>query len=156
MSMSSRNSFKVMIVTLCSLNFGIYVPEVFAKPIDNYIGVGARAPLQDDLSLILNAKLKIADLGGVSFSGRPAIFLGNSTESRFSLTGEKEISPGWTPFFGGGVATNTDQSGETNLMLSTGVDIQVSEKLVLNIGGNWIFQSDDNDREINVTVNYLF
>jgi hypothetical protein len=154
--MSSRNSFKVIIVTLCSLSFGICVPEVFAKPIDNYIGVGARLPLQDDLSLILNAKLKIADLGGVSFSGRPAIFLGEFTESRFSLTGEKEIIPGWTPFFGVGVATNTDRSGETNLMLSGGVDVQVSEKLVLNVGGNWIFQSDDSDREINVTMNYLF
>jgi hypothetical protein len=154
--MSSRNSFKVMIVTLCSLNFGICVPEVFAKPIDNYIGAGARAPLRDPLVLILNAKVKIADLGGVSFSGRPAIFLGNSTESRFALTGEKEISPGWTPFLGVGVATNTDQSGETNPMLSVGVDIQVSEKIVLNVGGNWIFQSNDNDREINVTVNYLF
>jgi hypothetical protein len=145
-----------MIVTLCSLNFGICVPEVFAKPIDNYIGAGARAPLRDPLVLILNAKVKIADLGGVSFSGRPAIFLGNSTESRFALTGEKEISPGWTPFLGVGVATNTDQSGETNPMLSVGVDIQVSEKIVLNVGGNWIFQSNDNDREINVTVNYLF
>jgi hypothetical protein len=145
-----------MIVTLYSLTFGIGVPEVFAKPIDNYIGVGARAPLQDDLSLILNAKLKIADLGGVSFSARPALFLGKSTESRFSLTGEKEISPGWTPFFGVGVATNTDQSGETNLMVSGGVDIKVGEKLVFNVGGNWIFQSDDSDREINVTVNYLF
>jgi hypothetical protein len=148
-----------MIVTLYSLTFGIGVPEVFAKPIDNYIGVGARAPLQDDLSLILNAKLKIADLGGVSFSARPALFLGKSgksTESRFSLTGEKEISPGWTPFFGVGVATNTDQSGETNLMVSGGVDIEIGEKLIFNVGGNWIFQSDDSDREINVTVNYLF
>ena len=63
--MSSRNSFKVTIVTLCSLTFGIGVPEVLAKPIDSYIGVGARAPLQDDPALIINAKLKIADLGGV-------------------------------------------------------------------------------------------
>lgn len=154
--MSSRNSLKVTIVTLCILNFGICVPEAFAKPIDNYVGVGARAPLRDDLVLILNAKLKIADLGGVSFSARPAIFLGNSTESRFALTGEKETSPGWTPFLGVGVATNTDQSGETNLMLSGGVDVQIGEKLALNVGGNWIFQSDDNDREINVTLNYLF
>jgi hypothetical protein len=154
--MDSRNSFKVMSVALFSLTFGMGVPEVSAKPIDNYIGVGARAPLFDPLAVILNAKLKIANIGGVSFSARPAIFLGSYTESRFSLTGEKEISPGFTPFFGVGVATNADESGETNTMLSTGVDVKISESVVLNVGGNWIFQSNDGEREINVTVNYLF
>ncbi len=154
--MSSLNSFKVMIVTVCTIIFGIGVPEVLAKPVDNYLGIGARAPLRDDPAVIINAKLKIADLGGVGISGRPAIFLGKYTELRFALTGEKEVSPGWTPFFGGGIATNTDGNGESNPMLSGGVDVQLGESLVLNIGGNFIFQSNDRDREINVSVNYLF
>jgi hypothetical protein len=151
-----------MIVALSMLTFGMGVPEVSAKPIDNYIGIGARAPLGviepfvDPVAVILNAKLKIVDIGGISFSARPAIFLGSYTESRFSLTGEKEISPGWAPFFGVGVATNTDESGETNTMLSGGVDVKIGESVALNVGGNWIFQSNDNDREINVTLNYLF
>ena len=141
---------------MCSLTFGIGVPEVLAKPIDSYIGVGARAPLQDDPALIINAKLKIADLGGVGWSGRPAIFLGKYTESRFALTGEKEVSPGWTPFFGIGVATNADGSGEVNPMLSGGLDVQIGERFVLNVGGNFIFQSDDRERELTATVNYMF
>ena len=150
------SNFKVTILTLCSLTFGIGVPEVLAKPVDNYIGVGARAPLVDDFAVIINAKIKIADFGGVGLSGRPAIFLGKYTELRFALTGEKEISPGWTPFFGGGVATNTDGTGETNPMLSGGVDVQLGERFVLNIGGNFIFQSDDRERELTATVNYMF
>lgn len=154
--MPNRNSFKVMIVTLCTLTFGIGVPGVLAKPIDNYFGIGARMPLQDPLSLIINAKFKIVDFGGVSFSGRPAIFLGEYTESRFSLTGEMQTGSNWAPFLGAGLATNTDRSGETNSMVSAGVDIGISEKLVFSVGGNWIFQADDNDREVNVTLNYLF
>lgn len=154
--MSSRNSFKVMVITLCSLTFGIGVPEVLAKPTDSYIGVGARVPLRDDAAVIINAKFKITDVGEVSFAARPAILLGEYTELRFALTGEKEIAPGWTPFLGFGVATNTDGNGETNPMLAGGLDFQISEKVVLQVGGNWIFQSNDTDREVNVTVNYLF
>lgn len=154
--MSSRHSFYVTIITLCSLTFGIAAPEALAKPADNYIGVGARGGLYDDTTAIINAKFKITDFGGVSLSGRPAIFLGNYTELRFSLTGEREIVPGWTPFFGVGVATNTDRSGEVNPMLSGGLDFQISERFVLQVGGNFIFQSNDTDKELTATVNYLF
>lgn len=154
--MSIRNSFIVTILAVSSLTFGIGGSEVLAKPTDSYIGVGARAPLQDENAVILNAKFKLIDFGNVSVAGRPAIFLGRFTELRFALTGETEIAPGWTPFLGVGVATNTDGSGEVNSMFAGGLDLQISEKVVLQIGGNWIFQSDDSDREITATINYLF
>lgn len=154
--MSSCSIFHFTIITMCSLTFGIGVPEVLAKPADNYIGVGVRGGLGDDTKAIVNAKFKIINFGGISFSGRPAIFFGDYTELRFSLTSEKEIAPGWTPFFGIGIATNTDRSGEVNTMLAGGLDFQVSERFVIQVGGNYIFQSNDTDKELTATVNYLF
>jgi hypothetical protein len=154
--MSSQSNFNVTIITLCSFTFGIGVPEVLAKPADNYVGVGVRGGFGDDTDAIVNAKFKITDFGGVSLSGRPAVFLGDYTEFRLSLTGEREIAPGWAPFLGGGLATNTDKSGEVNPMLTAGLDVQVSDRFVLQVGGNLIFQSNDTDKELTATVNYLF
>ncbi len=155
---SSGGGWHVVIATIFTLciTFATDVPHVLSKPADNYIGVGARGGLNDDTVGVINAKFKIIDLGGVSFSSRPAVFLGDYTELRLSLTGEKEIAPGWSPFLGGGLATNTDRSGELNFMLSAGLDLQVSEKFVLQVGGNYIFQSNDTDAELAVTLNYVF
>ncbi len=156
--MSSGSGWQVVITTIFTLciTFAIGVPHVLAKPADNYIGVGARGGLNDDTVGVINAKFKIIDLGGVSFSSRPAIFLGDYTELRLSLTGEKEIAPGWSPFLGGGLATNTDRSGETNLMFTGGLDLQINDRFVLQVGGNYIFQSNDTDAELAVTLNYVF
>jgi hypothetical protein len=154
-TMSIRSCFYATIATLC-ITFAVGVPQVLAKPADNYLGVGVRGGLNDDTVGVINAKFKITDLGGVSLSGRPAIFLGDYTELRLALTGEKEIIPGWSPFFGGGLATNTDRSGEVNFMLTAGLDFQVNERFVLQVGGNYIFQSNDTDTELAVTLNYLF
>jgi hypothetical protein len=154
--MSSRISFNVAIITLCSFTFGIGVSEVSAKPADNYVGVGVRGGLGDDTDAIVNTKFKITDFGGISLSSRPAILFGDYTELRLSFTGEKEIVPGWSPFIGGGVAANTDRNREINPMLTAGLDVQVSNRFVLQVGGNLIFQSSDTDKELTVTVNYSF
>ena len=157
--MSIRSGFHFIVITiftLCSLNIVMGTPLTLAKPANNYIGVGARGGLNDDTVGVINAKFKITDLGGVSLSARPAIFLGDYTELRLSLTGEKEILPGWSPFLGGGLATNTDQSGEVNFMLAGGLDFQINERFVLQVGGNYIFQSNDTDAELAITLNYLF
>lgn len=155
-NMSSRSSCYITTIALCSFTLGIAVPEALAKPADNYLGIGVRGGLNDDTDVVINAKFKITDLGGVSLSGRPAILFGNYTELRLALTGEGEIAPGWTPFFGVGVANNTDRSGRTNPMLAGGMDFQISERFVLQVGGNLIFQSNDTDKEFTATVNYSF
>jgi hypothetical protein len=153
--MSIRSGFHATIITLY-ITCTIGGTPVLAKPADNYLGVGVRGGLKDDTVGVINAKFKIIDLGGVSFSGRPAVFLGDYTELRLALTGEKEIMPGWSPFVGGGLATNTDRSGETNFMLTAGLDFKINERLVLQGTGNYIFQSNDTDAELAVTLNYSF
>jgi hypothetical protein len=153
--MSIRSGSHATIFTLC-ITCAIGGSQVLAKPADNYIGVGVRGGLNDDAVGVINAKFKIIDLGEVSLSGRPAVFLGDYTELRLALTSEKEIIPGWSPFVGGGLATNTDRSGETNFMLTAGLDFKINERLVIQSSGNYIFQSNDTDAELAVTLNYLF
>jgi hypothetical protein len=154
-TMRIRGGLHTTIITLC-ITFAIGVPQVWAKPADNYLGVGVRGGLNDDAVGVINAKFKIIDLGGVSLSGRPAVFWGDYTELRLALTSEKEIVPGWSPFLGGGLATNTNRSGEVNFMLTTGLDFQINERLVLQGSGNYIFKSNDTDAELTITLNYLF
>jgi hypothetical protein len=154
--MSTRSNYCITTIALCSFTLGIAAPEALAKPADNYMGIGVRGGLNDNTAVVINTKFKITDLGGVSLSGRPAIFFGKYTELRLALTGEGEIVPGWTPFFGVGVANNTDRNGQTNPMLAGGLDFQISERFVLQVGGNLIFQSNDTDKEFTATVNYSF
>lgn len=92
----------------------------------------------------------------VSLSLRPRYIFGNSDlQGRSNNEGSFEIpltldikANSWlSPYLGGGIATNTDSTGQTNGMISLGTDISISRNLVLDIGVNYIFQSstvDDN------------
>jgi hypothetical protein len=153
---SHRRRFYGTLITLCSLNLAIGAPEALAKPVDNYIGGGVRAGLNDDTTALINAKVKITDLGDVTLSGRPAVLFGDETEFRLAITGEGEIAPDFFPFFGGGVALNTDGTGDTRPLVTAGLDFKVSERFVLQFGGNVIFKSNDTDAELTATVNYSF
>jgi hypothetical protein len=52
-----------------------------------------------------------------------------------------------SPYFGGGIATNTDSTGATNPMLSGGVDINITRNIVLGLNVNYIFQNDIGDTD---------
>lgn len=49
-----------------------------------------------------------------------------------------------TPFFGGGIATNVDNLGHTNGMLTGGIDINITKWITFGMNVNYIFQ-DVND-----------
>jgi hypothetical protein len=136
--------------------FGLCAPAALADPADSYIGVGLRGGFNDETAAVIHAKLKVADFGEISLSSRPAVFLGNESEFRWALTGEGEIAPHLSPFLGGGLAINTDSSGAVDPMVSAGLDIQVAEHLVIEVGGNLIFEANDTDTELTTSVNYTF
>lgn len=138
------------------LALGLYEPSALADPADYFLGAGARAGFNDETAAVINAKVKVADFGEISLSGRPAIFLGSETEFRLALTGEGEIAPNCSPFVGGGLAVNTDGSGNVDPMLSAGVDFQLAKQVVMQVGGNFIFEANDTDTELIATVNYAF
>jgi opacity protein-like surface antigen len=96
----------------------------------------------------------------IAISVRPRYIFGNvdrqgrsNSDGAFQLPLTLDLKPlSWfSPYLGGGIATNTDTSGKTDGMLSLGADISISRKLSLDIGINYIFQSntfDNNNRDI--------
>jgi hypothetical protein len=50
-----------------------------------------------------------------------------------------------SPFFGLGIATNTDSSGKTKPMATAGLDINITRNLALAASINVIYQSEDED-----------
>ncbi|MFM7733603.1 MAG: hypothetical protein ACKO6F_09150 [Cyanobium sp.] len=52
-----------------------------------------------------------------------------------------------SPYFGGGIATNTDSTGATNPMLTGGLDINITPNIVLGLNVNYIFQTDIDDTD---------
>jgi hypothetical protein len=52
-----------------------------------------------------------------------------------------------SPYLGGGIATNTDSTGATNPMLTGGVDINITNNIVLGLNVNYIFQTDIDDTD---------
>ncbi len=137
-----------------SLNTAAFPKTALAEPADNYVGVGARGGFNDDLTAVVGAKIKVADFGEISLSGRPAILIGDETEYRIALTGEGEVSPDFSLFAGGGLAINTDGSDNINPLVTAGLDFEVAEQVVIQVGGNYIFKDGDTDAELIATVNY--
>ena len=136
---------------------------------DYYMGVGVRALFNDDTSLIIDSKVKVIEFGGNSRSRtpdnlgsqytasvRPSLFLGNETEYRLPITFETEFSDRFYPFFGGGIAYNVDGFEDIDPMITAGVDVRLSQQLIVNVEGNFIFQNNDTDAELTASINYEF
>ncbi|MEO0759308.1 MAG: hypothetical protein AAFY78_20820 [Cyanobacteria bacterium J06648_16] len=126
---------------------------------DYYVGVGVRAFFNDDTSVILDSKAKIVDLGSrndYSASLRPAVYFGDETAFRVPVTFEAEATENFYPFVGGGVAYNTDGDENLDPMITAGLDVRLSDQLILNLEGNFIFQPSDTDAELAASINFEF
>ena len=55
----------------------------------------------------------------------------------------------FSPYIGGGIATNTGSSGSTDAMATAGLDINLFKRLSLGLGLNYIFESAD---EYNIDI----
>jgi hypothetical protein len=94
----------------------------------------------------------LGDQLGVSV--RPGYVFGNS-DSRGRANGQGawhvpitlDLLPlaGASPYVGAGISTNTDSSGDTNAMITTGIDIHLARHLSLGLALNYIIQSNDNN-----------
>ncbi|MEO1591431.1 MAG: hypothetical protein AAFU71_09090 [Cyanobacteria bacterium J06632_22] len=136
---------------------------------DYYVGAGVRALFNDDTAFILDSKVKVFEFGGSSqgrtprsvgsqytASVRPALYFGNETEYRVPITVETEFSENFYPFLGGGIAYNVDGSEDIDPMITAGLDVRLSQQLILNVEGNFIFQNNDTDAELTASINYAF
>jgi hypothetical protein len=91
-----------------------------------------------------------------SLSLRPSYIFGNRDlqgnnndegEFQMPLTVDLFRKALFSPYFGGGIATNTDSTGATNPMLTGGVDINFTRNIVLGLNLNYIFQTDIDDTD---------
>ncbi len=120
----------------------------------HYAGAGVR--LSHGTGLAIHAKFQVKELGDRwSLSLRPTLILDNATEMRAAFTAEAAIGR-MSPYFGGGLAYNTDGTEKVDPMLSGGVDVSLHHNFVVGIGGNYIFQDDESEAEVLITGNYAF
>lgn len=120
----------------------------------HYVGAGVR--VGDGTGLAINAKFQVKELGDRwSLSLRPTLILDNATEMRAAFTAEAAFGH-ISPYFGGGLAYNTDGTEKVDPMLSGGIDVSLHRNFVVGIGGNYIFQDGETDAEILFTSNYAF
>jgi hypothetical protein len=125
---------------------------------DNYVGVGARGLMGDPLAAVIGAKLKLFDLGGFTLSTRPALLFGGYDDEwslPFTIEG-KLNSYGFAWFGGAGVRHGMDDLGDTDPMVTGGVDVSLGNRLVLNLTINYMWQTaiDDIDGEVLMSINY--
>ncbi|MEB3266352.1 MAG: hypothetical protein VKN13_07050 [Cyanobacteriota bacterium] len=94
----------------------------------------------------------IGDQLGVSL--RPGYVFGNSDRRGRSngqgawhvpITLDLLPRSGASPYVGAGVSTNTDSSGDSNALITTGIDIHMTRHLSLGLALNYIVQPDDNN-----------
>lgn len=128
---------------------------------DYFVGVGGRGLKGDPFATVIGGKLKLADFSDLSFSARPEVLLGgfDSPEWRLPFTLEGTVNKyGFAWFGGGGLAYNMDDLGETDAMVTGGINVPFGERWVLNLQINYMWQHaiDDLDGEFIATLNYGF
>jgi hypothetical protein len=91
----------------------------------------------------------------LALSLRPSYVFGNSdsegkrnNQGAFQMPLTLDLAPDalLSPFFGLGIATNTDSNGKTEPMASLGVDLNITRNLSIAAAINVIYQRDDDDR----------
>ena len=136
-------------------------PEARHQIPDNFVGVGARGLKGDPLAAVFGAKVKLGDVSNLSFSTRPEFLVGgfDSPEWRLPFTLDSKVNEyGFAWFGGGGLAYNMDDLGETDPMVSGGINIPLGERWVVNAQINYMWQHaiHDLDGEFILTLNYGF
>ena len=132
------------------------------------IGGGVRFGAGDSTNGVITGRIgyKLNDTTAVSV--RPSwIFYGNNNNNnnnnnyidgslRLPLTVDFNRRGFVSPYLGGGIATNTDNTGATNGMLTGGLDLNIHENVTLGLNVNYIFQTDINDTDCEaMTLLYL-
>jgi hypothetical protein len=127
---------------------------------DYYVGLGARGLKGDQLAGVVGAKIKLMDFEKLTFSTRPALLFGAYDGEwclPFTIDG-KLNSHGFAWFGGAGIAHGMDDLGETDGMVTGGIDLPFKQRWDLNVTINYLWQHaiDDVDGELLVSINHAF
>ena len=127
-------------------------PAAMAGPLEGYgVGAGLRGGFNDETSLAVGAKLPITQFkvqgNGLGLSVRPDLIFGSELEVRTAVTVDAAALK-LNPYGGGGLAYNTDNTGDLAPMLSAGLEYDLQRNAAIRLGGNYIFQDGDTDAEL--------
>jgi hypothetical protein len=159
---------RLPLVLACGLLAGLLVQTAAAgtdaapaaHPPAYYLGGGFRGGKGDATAAVIDSKIRLVGVRDRSVSMRPALLMGGyDTEWRLPITIEGHQNARGISWFGGaGLAYNMDDLGETDAMVTGGVDYARSRHLVLNLTLNYIWQDkiSDDDTEFMASVNYAF
>jgi hypothetical protein len=129
-------------------------------PTAYYLGAGVRGGKADATAFVIDSKIKLTGVRGLTLSTRPALLMGGyDTEWRLPVTVEgHQNARGVSWFGGGGLAYNMDDLDEIDAMVTGGLDFALNRRLIVNLTLNYIWQSaiSDDDSEFMATLNYGF
>jgi hypothetical protein len=122
------------------------------------VGGGVRAGTYtgDSTSGIVTGRLGYKLDNNFSLSLRPSGIFGPSNnndnnydgfEFRLPLTVDLFYHSLISPFVGGGIATNVDNTGATNGMLTGGIDFNLSKWITVGVNVNYIYQTNIEDTD---------
>lgn len=156
--------FRASVAAAMALTGSALLQPALAAPAaamqDVTASAGMRGGAGDPDAIVIEAKVKLADLGAFTLSTRPALLLGETAnEWRLPVTFELHpYGPGVSFFGGGGLAYGTDGLGNVDAMLSGGVDIRSHKRWIVTLGVNVIWQRAvaDTDKEFMATMGYGF
>ncbi len=125
------------------------------KPIENIgiYGIGGGVNFGSDLpnSGVFTGRVGYKLNETVAVSLRPSVIFGNrdtlgryngQTSFQLPLTLDLFHRSVVSPYLGGGIATNTYSTGQTNAMLTGGVDLNITENITLGFNVNYVFLPD--------------
>ncbi len=125
------------------------------KPIETVgiYGIGGGVNFGNDLpnSGVFTGRVGYKLNETLAVSLRPSLIFGNrdllgryngQTSFQLPLTLDLFRRSVVSPYLGGGIATNTYSTGETNAMLTGGIDLNITENVTLGFNVNYVFLPD--------------
>jgi len=125
------------------------------KPIENVgiYGIGGGVNFGSDLpnSGVFTGRIGYKLNETLAVSLRPSVIFGNrdvlgryngQTSFQLPLTLDLFRRSVVSPYLGGGIATNTYSTGQTNAMLTGGVDLNITQNVTLGFNVNYVFLPD--------------
>lgn len=132
------------------------------------VGGGARIGVGEPTYPMVYGRVGHRVSRDLAFSLRPRYIFGNSNlqgksndQGAFQMPLTADLRPDYwiSPYLGGGIATATDSTSGADPMLSMGVDLRLGSSFSVDLGLNYIFQSqsvDSNSGDVELTsVLYL-
>ena len=165
----SSNAVAQEVNTAASYTEGTKVSQIFGsreskRPGDNYVGLGTVLGGETDfIDAAIISKVKLLNLdSSKSLSVRPsAVFSNGDLDVRIPATVDitrinrdlGELNGRMTPYAGGGVAIDSD--GDADLMLTAGMDVQLTPRITGNAAANVLFLGDT-EFDATVGIGYNF